>query len=57
MDLVTHAMTGLLVGSAAANRKTKLYPALLTGALAAAILDLDTKHVEFVKLDGPEWKF
>jgi putative phosphoesterase len=27
------------------------------GAPTAAIIDLDTKHVEFVKLDGPEWKF
>lgn len=28
----------------------------LYGAPSAAILDLDTKHVEFIKLDGPEWK-
>jgi hypothetical protein len=27
------------------------------GAPCAAIVDLDTKHVEFVKLDGPEWKY
>jgi len=27
------------------------------GAPTAAIIDLDSKHVEFVKLDGPEWKF
>lgn len=26
------------------------------GSPTAAILDLDTKHVEFVKLDGAEWK-
>ncbi len=26
------------------------------GAPGAAIVDLDTKHVEFVKLDGAEWK-
>ncbi len=26
------------------------------GAPTAAIIDLDSKHVEFVKLDGPEWK-
>lgn len=26
------------------------------GAPSAAILDLDTKHVEFIKLDGVEWK-
>jgi inner membrane protein len=41
MDLVTHAMVGLLVGSIAANRKTPLYPVLLTGTLAAAMLDFD----------------
>lgn len=29
----------------------------LYGSPTAAILDLDSKHVEFVKLDGPEWKF
>ncbi|MEK6612030.1 MAG: metallophosphoesterase [Gemmatimonadota bacterium] len=29
----------------------------VNGAPTAAILDLETKHVEFVKLDGPEWKF
>jgi putative phosphoesterase len=28
----------------------------LYGAPSAAILDLDTKHVEFIKLDGAEWK-
>ena len=28
----------------------------LYGAPSAAILDLDTKQVEFIKLDGPEWK-
>jgi len=27
------------------------------GAPTAAIIELDEKHVEFVKLDGPEWKF
>ncbi len=27
----------------------------LYGAPSAAILDIDTKQVEFVKLDGPEW--
>lgn len=26
------------------------------GAPCAAIIDLDSRHVEFVKLDGPEWK-
>jgi putative phosphoesterase len=25
------------------------------GAPTAAIVDLDTKHVEFIKLDGPQW--
>ena len=29
----------------------------LHGAPSAAILDLDTKSVEFLKLSGPEWKF
>jgi predicted phosphodiesterase len=29
----------------------------LHGAPSAAILDLDTKEVEFLKLSGPEWKF
>lgn len=29
----------------------------LHGAPTGAILDLDTKQVEFLKLDGPEWKF
>lgn len=28
----------------------------LYGAPSAAILDLDSKQVEFIKLDGPEWK-
>lgn len=28
----------------------------LYGAPSAAILDLDTKQVEFIKLDSPEWK-
>ena len=28
----------------------------LYGAPSAAILDLDSKEVEFIKLDGPEWK-
>jgi len=41
MDLVTHAMAGLLVGSIAAKRKVPLYPVLLTGTLAAAMLDFD----------------
>jgi putative phosphoesterase len=27
----------------------------LYGAPSAAILDIDTKQVEFIKLDGPEW--
>ena len=27
------------------------------GVPGAAILDLDTKQVEFITLDGPEWKF
>jgi predicted phosphodiesterase len=25
------------------------------GSPTAAILDLETKHVEFIKLDGPQW--
>lgn len=29
----------------------------VNGAPTAAIIDLDSRHVEFVKLDGPEWKF
>ena len=29
----------------------------LHGAPSGAILDLDTKSVEFLKLTGPEWKF
>jgi uncharacterized protein len=29
----------------------------LYGAPSAAILDLDTKQVEFIKLDAAEWKF
>jgi putative phosphoesterase len=28
----------------------------LYGAPSAAILDLNTRQVEFIKLDGPEWK-
>lgn len=28
----------------------------LYGAPSAAVLDLDSKQVEFIKLDGPEWK-
>ncbi|MND09260.1 phosphodiesterase [compost metagenome] len=27
----------------------------LNGSPTAAVLDLDTKHVEFIKLTGPEW--
>jgi membrane-bound metal-dependent hydrolase YbcI (DUF457 family) len=41
MDLVTHSMTGLLIGSVAATRKDKLYAVLLTGAFASALPDLD----------------
>ena len=29
----------------------------LYGTPGAAVLDLDTKQVEFLTLDGPEWKF
>lgn len=29
----------------------------LNGAPTAAILDTDSRHVEFIKLDGAEWKF
>lgn len=29
----------------------------LNGSPTAAVVDLDTRHVEFLKLDGPEWKF
>jgi uncharacterized protein len=29
----------------------------LHGAPSGAILDLDTKEVEFIKLTGPEWQF
>ncbi len=29
----------------------------LHGTPGAAILDLDTKQVQFITLDGPEWKF
>jgi predicted phosphodiesterase len=28
----------------------------LTGTPAAAILDLDTKHIEFISLTEPAWK-
>jgi len=41
MDIVTHAMTGALVGAIAATKRPQLYPALLTGALASALPDLD----------------
>jgi len=27
------------------------------GSPTAAVVDMDSKHVEFIKLDGPEWKF
>jgi putative phosphoesterase len=29
----------------------------LYGTPRAALLDLDTKHVEFLALDGPQWKY
>jgi putative phosphoesterase len=29
----------------------------LHGSPTAAIVDLDSRHAEFIKLDGPEWKF
>jgi putative phosphoesterase len=29
----------------------------LNGSPTAAIVDLDSRHAEFIKLDGPEWKF
>lgn len=29
----------------------------LHGSPTAAIVDLDSKHAEFIKLDGPEWKY
>ncbi len=28
----------------------------VNGAPTAAVVDLETKHVEFIKLDGPEWR-
>jgi predicted phosphodiesterase len=29
----------------------------INGAPTAAVLDLDTKHVEFLKLSEPRWQF
>jgi uncharacterized protein len=29
----------------------------INGSPTAAIVDLDVKHAEFLKLDGPEWKY
>jgi len=48
MDVVTHSMAGLLIGSLAGAKDDRLYPALLTGALASALPDLDA----FIKLGG-----
>lgn len=40
MDLITHSMTGLLIGSAAAAKKDKLYAVILAGVLASALIDV-----------------
>lgn len=40
MDLITHSMTGLFIGAAAATKKDRLYAVILTGVLAAALIDL-----------------
>ena len=29
----------------------------INGSPTAAVLDLDTKHVEFIKLSEPQWQF
>ena len=51
MDLVTHSMTGLLIGAAAATKKDKLYAVLLTGAFAAALIDILDVWLYFVDRD------
>lgn len=48
MDLVTHSMTGLLIGSVAAGKKDRLYAVLLTGAGAAALIDVLDVWLYFV---------
>jgi len=53
MDVATHAMTGMLIGSAVALRKGRLYPLLLTGAAASAIPDLDA----FIRIAGSDYFF
>jgi inner membrane protein len=42
MDGITHAMTGVLIGSAGANYKKILYPAILTGVLGSLLIDADS---------------
>jgi len=44
-------MTGLLIGSLAGTKNDRLYPALLTGALASALPDLDA----FIALGGMDF--
>ena len=51
MDLITHSVTGLLIGSVAATEKDKLYAVLLTGAFAAALIDVLDIWLYFVDLD------
>jgi membrane-bound metal-dependent hydrolase YbcI (DUF457 family) len=40
MDIFTHSMNGLLIGSVSTNRKEKLIAYLFTGALASVLVDL-----------------
>ena len=51
MDLVTHSMTGFLIGSVAATKKDRLYAVLLTGVVAAALIDLLDVWLYFVDHD------
>ena len=53
MDVVTHAMTGMLIGSVAAVKKDNLYPLLLTGAVASVLPDLDS----FIRVFGSDFFF
>jgi len=51
MDVVTHSMAGLLIGSLAAIKTNKVYPVLLTGALASALPDIDA----FIAIGGMDF--
>jgi len=51
MDLITHSMTGLLIGSVATTKKDKLYAVLLAAVVASALLDVLDVWLYLVDVD------